>query len=90
MKLIVQILRVFVGALFIFSGAVKVVDPIGSQYKFEEYFSAGVLDLEFLIPFALPFAIVLIIVEITLGAGLIVGWNSKFTLKALLVTIVFF
>ena len=90
MKIIVQILRVLVGALFIFSGAVKVVDPIGSQYKFEEYFSASVLDLEFLIPYALPFAIVLIVVEITLGAALLVGWRSKFTLRALLVTILFF
>lgn len=90
MKIIVQILRIFVGALFMFSGAVKVVDPIGSQYKFEEYFSASVLDLEFLIPYALPFAIILIVVEITLGAALLVGWRSKFTLRALLVTIVFF
>tara|TARA_Y100000034_G_scaffold111271_1_gene144116 strand:- start:6732 stop:7694 length:963 start_codon:yes stop_codon:yes gene_type:complete len=90
MKIIVHILRVFVGALFIFSGAVKVVDPIGSQYKFEEYFSASVLDLEFLIPYALPFAIILIVAEIVLGAGLIVGWKSKFTVRALLVTIVFF
>ena len=90
MKLIVQVLRVLVGALFIFSGAVKVVDPVGSQYKFEEYFSASVLDLEFLIPYALPFAIILIVVEITLGAALLVGWRSKFTLRALLVTILFF
>ena len=39
MKLLVQIVRVIVGILFIFSGFVKLVDPIGSQYKFEEYFS---------------------------------------------------
>lgn len=90
MKFIVQIFRILVGALFIFSGAVKVVDPIGSQYKFEEYFSASVLDLEFLIPYALPFAIILIVVEITLGAALLVGWKSKFTLRSLLVTIIFF
>ena len=35
---LVQVARVIVGVLFIFSGAVKLVDPIGSQYKFEEYF----------------------------------------------------
>lgn len=90
MKFIVQIFRILVGALFIFSGAVKVVDPIGSQYKFEEYFSASVLDLEFLIPYALPFAIILIVVEITLGAALLVGWKSKFTVRSLLATIIFF
>ena len=45
LKLIVHLSRIFVGAMFIFSGFVKLVDPIGSQYKFEEYFSEGVLNL---------------------------------------------
>jgi uncharacterized membrane protein YphA (DoxX/SURF4 family) len=67
MKILVQIARIIVGVLFIFSGFVKLVDPIGSQYKFEEYFSEGVLNLEFLIPYALPFAVFLIISEIVLG-----------------------
>ena len=53
MKLLVQIVRVIVGILFIFSGFVKLVDPIGSQYKFEEYFSESVLHIPFLIPYAL-------------------------------------
>ncbi len=57
MKILVQIARIIVGVLFIFSGFVKLVDPIGSQYKFEEYFSEGVLNMESLIPYALPFAI---------------------------------
>ena len=60
-KLITQLARIIVGALFIFSGFVKLIDPIGSQYKFQEYFSEGVLNMEFLIPYALPFAILLIV-----------------------------
>lgn len=87
---LVQITRILVGILFIFSGFVKLVDPIGSQYKFEEYFSEGVLNLEFLIPYALPFAIFLIIAEIVLGFALLVGWKAKFTVKSLLLTILFF
>ncbi|MDB4709750.1 DoxX family protein [Flavobacteriaceae bacterium] len=76
--------RIFVGAMFIFSGFVKLVDPIGSQYKFEEYFSEGVLNLEFLIPYALPFSILLIIVEIMLGVSLLLGYKSKITTLSLL------
>ncbi|WP_298782399.1 DoxX family protein [uncultured Polaribacter sp.] len=90
MKILVQIARIIVGALFIFSGLVKLVDPIGSKYKFEEYFSEGVLNLEFLIPYALPFAIFLIIGEIVLGVALLVGWKSKFTIKSLLIMILLF
>jgi len=84
LKLIVHLCRIFVGAMFIFSGFVKLVDPIGSQYKFEEYFSEGVLNLEFLIPYALPFSIVLIIVEIMLGVSLLLGYKSKTTTWSLL------
>ncbi|WP_296638464.1 DoxX family protein [Polaribacter sp.] len=90
MKILVQIARVLVGGLFIFSGFVKLVDPIGSQYKFEEYFSEGVLNLEFLIPYALPFAIFLIIAEIVLGFALLVGWKVKFTVNSLKLIILFF
>ena len=90
MKLLVQIARIIVGTLFIFSGFVKLVDPIGSQYKFEEYFSEGVLNLEFLIPYALPFAIFLIIAEIVLGVALLVGWRAKLTVNSLKIMILFF
>lgn len=86
----VQLARVIVGVLFIFSGFVKLVDPMGSQYKFEEYFSEGVLNLEFLIPFALAFSIVLIIIEIALGVALLVGYKPKFTIISLKVIILFF
>lgn len=90
MKALVKIIQVFVGVLFIFSGFVKLVDPIGSQYKFEEYFSESVLNIPFLAPYALEFAIVLIVVEIILGVALLVRWKTTFTLYALFVTILFF
>ncbi len=90
MKILVHIARIIVGALFIFSGFVKLVDPIGSQYKFEEYFSEDVLNLEFLIPYALPFAIFLIVAEIVLGVALLVGWKAKFTVNSLKIIILLF
>ena len=83
-KLLVHLSRIFVGAMFIFSGFVKLVDPIGSQYKFQEYFGESVLNLEFLIPFALPFSILLIIAEIMLGVMLLLGYKSKLTVWSLL------
>ena len=84
LKLLTQLSRIFVGAMFVFSGFVKLVDPIGSQYKFQEYFSESVLNLEFLIPYTLPFSIVLIIIEITLGVMLLLGYKSKGTVWSLL------
>ena len=90
MKILVHISRIIVGALFIFSGFVKLVDPIGSQYKFEEYFSESVLDMEYLVPYALAFSIVLIIAEIILGIAILVGYKAKATLWSLLVMILVF
>jgi len=66
------------------------VDPIGSMYKFEEYFGADVLNLEFLIPYALPFAILLILAEIMLGLVLILGCKSKLTTRLLLLLTLIF
>ena len=64
MNLLTQISRLLVSVTFIFSGFVKLVDPLGSAYKFEEYFGADVLNLEFLSPYALQFSILLILAEI--------------------------
>jgi uncharacterized membrane protein YphA (DoxX/SURF4 family)/peroxiredoxin len=90
MKILIHIARIIVGALFLFSGFVKLVDPIGSQYKFQEYFSEGVLNVEFLIPYALPFAILLIIAEILLGVMILIGYKPKLTVFSLfIITLIF-
>ena len=76
--------------MFVFSGFIKLVDPIGSQFKFEEYFSEPVLDIEFLIPYALGFSILLILAEIMLGVMLLLGYKSKLTVWSLfLLSLVF-
>ena len=90
MKILVQLSRIIVGALFIFSGFVKLVDPIGSQYKFQEYFSESVLNMEFLIPYALPFAILLIVAEILLGVTILIGYKPKITVWSLLILTLIF
>ena len=83
MYILTQIARLLVSVTFIFSGFVKLVDPLGSAYKFEEYFGADVLNLEFLSPYALQFSIVLILAEIMLGVMLLVGFKPKLTVWSL-------
>lgn len=90
LKILTQISRIIIGILFIYSGFVKLVDPIGSKIKFIEYFGADVLNLEFLTPFAMPLAILLIIAELVLGVMLIVGYLPKLTVWSLFgITLIF-
>ncbi len=90
MKILVGIVRIFVGILFMISGFIKLNDPIGFSFKLQEYFSAEVLNMEILVPFALVIAIFLVVFELVLGIMLIIGYLPKFTLWSLLLMIVFF
>ncbi|WP_299768906.1 BT_3928 family protein [uncultured Dokdonia sp.] len=90
MKPLVDIARFLVGALFIFSGFIKLNDPLGFSYKLQEYFAPEVLNLEFLSPYALLISIILVIVEVVLGIALLIGYRKKITLWLLLAMIVFF
>lgn len=88
--ILIFVARVLVACTFLYSGFVKLVDPLGSSYKFAEYFGEDVLNLEFLIPFTLPFSIVLILVEIMLGVTLLLGYKPKITVWALFgITVLF-
>ncbi len=89
-KIIVHLFRYFVGALFIFSGLIKLNDPVGFSFKLEEYFGPTVFDLDFLIPIVLPMAIFIVIFEVILGIFLIIGYKKEFTIWSLLLMIIFF
>jgi uncharacterized membrane protein YphA (DoxX/SURF4 family) len=66
--------RLFIGIIFVFSGLVKALDPLGSKYKFIDYFDA--MGLEFLADYALPFAILMSAAEFIIGIAFIFGvWN---------------
>ncbi|GAB5558094.1 MAG: DoxX family protein [Schleiferiaceae bacterium] len=90
MQIITSLFRIFVGVLFIFSGAIKLNDPKGFSYKLEEYFAPDVLNLPFLMDFALAISVILVIVEIILGVALLVGFKPKLTTYSLSAMIVFF
>ena len=90
MQLLTLISRFIVGLLFIVSGLIKANDALGFSYKLEEYFSAGVLNMEFLIPFSFFLAAGICIAEIILGVMVLIGARSKFTSWSLLGMIIFF
>ena len=90
MKALVNISRILVGVLFIFSGLIKLNDPLGFSYKLQEYFSPDVLNIPFLEPYALMISILVVVFEVVLGVFLLIGYKSKFTVWSLLVMIVFF
>lgn len=67
--------RIIVGLVFMFSGIVKAVDPLGSAYKFNDYFIA--FNLDFLKPFALVLAIILFTAEFLAGFSVLSGYRIK-------------
>ena len=90
MQFLTLISRFLVGLLFIVSGLIKANDALGFSYKLEEYFSAGVLNIEFLIPFSFFLAAGICVFEIILGVMVLIGARSKFTSWSLLAMIIFF
>lgn len=90
MKILTYISRFLVGILFIISGLIKANDALGFSYKLEEYFSADVLNLEFLIPLALVLAAGICIFEVVVGVMVIIGARPKLANWSLLLMIIFF
>lgn len=95
-------LQNFTGALFIFSGFVKAIDPLGTAFKMEQYFTEFELTFQgtwmsFIAPLfpilsdmAPTFSVVMIVFEILLGMMLLLGSVRKFTAWAFLLLVVFF
>lgn len=85
---IIHFIRWVVGLLFIFSGLIKVNDPVGLGYKMQEFFEVG--HLIFLNDYALIFSIAMNCFEVLAGVAVIIGWRIKLFSWLLLVLIVFF
>jgi uncharacterized membrane protein YphA (DoxX/SURF4 family) len=81
MKLLNHISRLFVGIVFIFSGFVKAIDPLGSTYKFQDYFDA--FGMESLAILAFPLAIILSTLEFVIGFSLLFSTKRKLTIWGL-------
>lgn len=93
-KLILNLFRFLVGGLFIFSGLIKVNDPVGTSIKLKEYFEVFSHDIasffKVFMPYALPIAVFLIVLEVVLGVMLIFNFKKNLTINLLLLLIVFF
>jgi len=86
--------RIFVGGLFIFSGLIKINDPVGTKIKMEEYFEVFSTDFgsffHIFIPLALSISFLLIILEVTLGVAVLINFRMKISTWVLLLLILFF
>lgn len=80
--------RIVFGLTFLFSGFVKAVDPMGSAYKFIDYFRA--FDLSWLDNMALFLGIVLAATEFTIGAAVLFGSYRKIATTLGLLFMLFF
>jgi uncharacterized membrane protein YphA (DoxX/SURF4 family) len=96
MKKIVTAARIITSLLFIFSGLVKAIDPLGLAYKMQEFFEAwansGFMKstMQALDGYALSFSIIMITLEVVVGVALLLGWQKKLTTWILLLLMLFF
>ena len=94
MRVFYTLSRYLVGLILIFSGVIKINDPVGTQIKLEEYFSLFSTDFtsifEILIPYALMISVFLCCLEIVIGVALIINYRMRVISKILLGLIVFF
>jgi hypothetical protein len=97
-----KFLQFFAGTLFVISGYVKAVDPLGTAFKMEQYFAefetafSGTW-MSFLSPLfpalasqSVWFSIGMIVLELALGFMLLLGIWKRFTVWAFFLVILFF
>lgn len=75
MKFLRNLSRLILGAVFVFSGFVKAVDPLGSAYKFGDYFEA--FHMDFFTAIAVPLALILSSFEFIIGFSLLLKLRMK-------------
>lgn len=97
MLIAARIARILVGIVFIFSGLIKLNDPVGTQIKFEEYFEVFAQDVPFLhdffmalVPFTLIMSVLFCAAEVILGVALLASYKPKITVWLLFFLITFF
>jgi uncharacterized membrane protein YphA (DoxX/SURF4 family) len=88
LRIIRSVSSYLLGSLFIFSGFVKAIDPLGSTYKFTDYFEA--FGWNAISPLAFVLSILLSSSELLIGLCLFFKLRMKITAWALLLFMTFF
>lgn len=78
-SILAGISRTLLGLVFIFSGAVKAIDPLGTVYKIEDYLKAFGGFFTELLPMAEVAAWALIILELLLGVCMVLNIRTQWT-----------
>jgi hypothetical protein len=87
-KLVRNIARFLISLVFIFSGFVKAIDPLGFSYKLSDYFDA--FGMDFLLPVTLVLTILISSGELLIGLNLFLKIRMKETAWALMIFMAFF
>jgi uncharacterized membrane protein YphA (DoxX/SURF4 family) len=97
MRQVTRLCWALLGILFIFSGLIKLNDPVGTAYKLEEYFEVFSSDVPALSWLFDPLhnasrflSVALSSLEVILGASLLLRFFLRKTLLALVTLLVFF
>ncbi len=75
LRILKHLARIAFGLIFIFSGFVKGIDPLGSTYKFTDYFHA--MDLDSLVWASFPLGVILAFAEFAIGIAFLFNWRMK-------------
>ena len=85
----VNICRFILGTVFVFSGFVKAVDPLGTYYKIQDYLTA--FGMSQLLPDIVPLALSILLATVEFGVGmhLLLGIKRRATARlALLIMLI--
>jgi len=93
-KFLDQFSRFFVGGLLIFSGLIKLNDPVGTEIKMEEYFEVFAQDFgsffNYFIPWSMEIGMLMIVLELALGVAILINYRMTITTAVLLALMIFF
>ncbi len=88
MKHVLLAARIILGLVFIFSGFVKAIDPLGFAYKLDDYFMA--FGIDWMMPLSLPISILVNTAEMLVGLSILLGIKMKVGAWGGLLFMVFF